>query len=96
MGIIPGRLVFACPEVSMFHGGTKSCGNRLKLKNGSVYRLIMYIGADSPFSFSLKCFELHVVKFQLDEMEPRSQLAAQKKVQENSLGTRRYFEKRVV
>lgn len=58
-------------------------------------RLIMHIGADPPCSFSLKCFESHVVKFQLDGMEPWSQLASQKKVQENLLGTVRYFEEGV-
>lgn len=86
-------MFFPCAEVSMFHGGTKSCGSMLKPKSGSVVQTDY---ANSPSSFPLKCFEPHVVKFWLDGIEPCSQLAVQKKVQENLLSTRRYFERRVV
>lgn len=63
------------------------------LRTEVSYKLIMHIGADSPCLFSLKCFEPHVVKFHLDGMEPWSQVAAQKKVQESLLGSRKLWEK---
>lgn len=90
-------MFFPCAEVNMFHGGTKTCGSMLEPKSGSVLQTDnAHPGADPPCPFPLQCFEPHAVKFQLDGMEPWSQLTVQKKVQENLLGTRSYFEKRVV
>lgn len=92
-------LVCPCAEVSTFYGGAKSCEICWCLRMEVSYKLSTHIGALLSLLtclLSLKCFEPHV-KFQLDGMEPSSQLAAQKKVQEeNLLDTRRYFEKGIV